>query len=141
MARVPLPPVAAVIGFIDRINRGDPHGLARLMTAHHRHIVLDGAPLVGRSANLEAWRDYLASYPNYVICPERIAARGNQVAVLGTTTGSHRDLSDEEERRLPAIWVAEVEQGMLASWQSLDDTPAVRARTGLADEPVTGGGA
>lgn len=136
MARVTLPPVAAVIGFIDRVNHGDPEGLAQLMTANHRLIVLDEPPVVGRQENLAAWRGYLSSYPSYVIYPQRIAARGDRVAVLGTTTGSHLGLPDEEESQLPVIWVANVEEGLLTSWQILEDTPETRAETGLAEAPA-----
>ncbi|HEX6858099.1 MAG TPA: hypothetical protein VF204_22630 [Streptosporangiaceae bacterium] len=38
--RTPLPPVAAVIGFIDAINRGDVGRLTALMSPDHRLQVL-----------------------------------------------------------------------------------------------------
>jgi hypothetical protein len=38
--RTPLPPVAAVIGFIDAINHGDVGRLAALMSPDHRLQVL-----------------------------------------------------------------------------------------------------
>jgi len=52
--RTPLPPVAAVIGFIDAINRGDVDRLAALMSPDHRLQVLDESPLDGREANRAA---------------------------------------------------------------------------------------
>ena len=77
--RTPLPPVAAVIGFIDAINRGD------------------------------------------------------DVLVLGSTTGSHLGLPDHEERQLTVIWRATVRGGQLTLWQIIEDTPAQRALLGLPD--------
>ena len=42
--RTPLPPVAAVIGFIDAINRGDVDRLVALMSPDHRLQVLQDTP-------------------------------------------------------------------------------------------------
>ncbi len=47
--RTPLPPVAAVIGFIDAINRGDVDRLVALMSPGHRLQVLQEPPLTGRA--------------------------------------------------------------------------------------------
>jgi hypothetical protein len=41
MARTPLPPLAAVVGFVACINRSDLDGLAALMTDDHRLLVVD----------------------------------------------------------------------------------------------------
>lgn len=131
MARQPLPPTAAVISFIDCINRGDLDGLGTLMTEDHTLTVLDEAPLVGRAANLEAWAGYFASFPQYVIYPSAIAARGAEIAVLGTTTGSHLGLPDEEELALDVIWRAEVREGRLSRWRVCEATPSLRAETGI----------
>lgn len=75
MARQPLPAIAAVVSFIDCINRGDLDGLTELMTDDHALVVLDEAPLVGRSQNRQAWHDYLTSFPDYVIYPRHIRSR------------------------------------------------------------------
>jgi hypothetical protein len=53
--------------------------------------------------------------------------------VLGTTTGSHLGLPDEEESRLGVVWLAEVESGTLSLWQVADDTPGTRERAGIPD--------
>ena len=54
MPRKPTPQVAAVIGFIDRINRGDIAGLGDLMTEDHQLLLFDETPLVGKDANISA---------------------------------------------------------------------------------------
>ena len=117
MTQRPLPPTAVVISFIDCINRGDIDGLGALMSDDHCLTILDEAPLVGRAANLEAWRGYFSSFPTYVIYPSAITEMNGTVVVVGTTTGSHLGLPDEEERRISVIWVAEVADGVVASWQ------------------------
>jgi ketosteroid isomerase-like protein len=129
--REPLPPVASVVGFVDAINRGDVERLAELMADDHRLQVLDEAPLDGKDANVEAWRGYASSFPEYVIHPDRIVEHDDTVVVLGHTTGSHLGLSDEDERRLPVIWRARVRDGLLTLWQIVEDTPAARAELAL----------
>ena len=117
MAREPLPPLAVVVSFVDCINRGDLDGLAALMTDDHRLLVLDEDPLVGRTANVEAWRSYFTAFPEYVILPRQMSTDGARVSVLGTTTGSHLGLPDDEEMRLEVLWRADVVDGALSSWQ------------------------
>ena len=126
------PATVAVVEFIDCINRGDVDGLARLMTDDHVLEVMDEAPLVGRDANVEAWHGYATSFPDYVIAPHEISERDGTVAVLGHTTGSHLALPDDEEAKLLVVWVAEVDDGRLAAWRVLEDSPEVRTRYGLA---------
>jgi ketosteroid isomerase-like protein len=129
--RRPLPPVAAVVSFIDRINHGDVPGLAGLMTDDHRLVVLDEPPVTGRQAGTGAWAGYAAAFPAYVIYPHEIVERDGRVAVAGHTTGSHLGLPDEQEARLTVIWLADVREGRLASWHIVADTPAARAELGL----------
>ena len=137
--RSPLPPVAAVIGFIDAINRGDVDRLVALMSPGHRLQVLQEPPLDGREANRGAWNGYLTAFPGYVIYPDHIVQRGDDILILGSTTGSHLGLSDQEERQLKVIWRATVRDGLLTLWQVIEDTPGQRAPFGLTDERHDGG--
>ena len=59
--------------------------------------------------------------------------RGEDVLVLGSTTGSHLGLSDQEERQLKVIWRATVRDGLLTLWQVIEDTTGQRA-LGLTGE-------
>ena len=130
--RQPMPPVAAVVNFIDGINRGDVDRLATLMADDHRLQAFDESPLEGKTANIEAWTAYTSSFPEYVIYPRRVVTRNADVVVLGHTTGSHLGLSDEEEGTLTLLWRARVEDGRLTLWQLIADTPARRIEFGLA---------
>src|SRR5215475_4832885 len=129
--RTPLPPVAAVIGFVDAINRGDVDRLVALMSPDHRLQVLQEPPVAGREANREAWDGYATAFPDYVIYPDRIVHRDDDVLVLGSTTGSHLGLPDEQERQLKLIWRAIVRDGLLVLWQIMADTPGQRSSLGL----------
>jgi hypothetical protein len=131
MARNPLPPLAAVLSFIDAINRGDLDRLANLMHQDHSLVVLDEQPVVGRDANIEAWNGYLTSFPDYVIYPRYLTVSGTRVALVGTTIGSHLGLPDEDEMRLGVIWLAEATDGALSLWQVAEDTPPTRAHAGI----------
>ena len=131
MALSQLPPLAAVVSFVDCINRGDLAGLGRLMTDDHRLVVLDEPPLVGREANVAAWHGYFTGFPLYVIYPRTLMVRGATVAVLGTTTGSHLGLPDHEEQRLDVLWLAEVTGGRLRRWEVVEPTPAALAAVGI----------
>jgi ketosteroid isomerase-like protein len=131
VTRRPLPPIAAVVSFIDRINHGDVPGLTDLMTDDHRLVVLDEPPVIGKAANTAAWEGYAAGFPHYVIYPHEIVERDGRVAVAGHTTGSHLGLPDEQEAQLSVIWLADVREGRLASWHIVEDTPAARAELDL----------
>jgi hypothetical protein len=125
--------VAAVIGFIDAINRGDVDRLAALMSTGHRLQVLQELPVTGRETNRDTWNGYVTAFPDYVIYPDHLVDRGDDVLVLGGTTGSHLGLSDQEERQLKVIWRATVYDGLLALWQIMEDTPGQRALLGLTN--------
>jgi ketosteroid isomerase-like protein len=131
MARYPFPPIAVVISFIDCINRGDLDGLVELMTDDHTLTVLDEAPLVGRALNRDAWHGYFSSFPDYVIYPRYVTASAGTVAVLGTTTGSHLGLADEDEMKLKVIWLCEVLDGRVSLWRIAEDTAKRRAEIGI----------
>jgi len=123
--------VAVVSRFIDCINHGDIDGLSALMTDDHTLLVFDEAPLVGRQANIEAWRGYASAFPHYVIYPDEISERCDTVAVLGHTTGSHLGLPDDEEQKLTVIWLGRVENDRLSLWRLYEDEPSRRQELGL----------
>jgi ketosteroid isomerase-like protein len=131
--RTPLPPVACVVSFVDAVNRGDVDRLADLMHDEHRVQVLDEPPLDGKAANATAWNGYVTSFPHYVIHPHRIVAHGDDVVVLGHTTGSHLGLPDAEESRLTVIWRATVRDGLVLTWQIVEDTPEHRRELGVEE--------
>jgi hypothetical protein len=101
------------------------------MSEDHSLQVFNEPALSGRAENIEAWRGYATSFPNYVIYPHRVAADGSRVAVVGHTTGSHLGLPAVEEEKLTLIWIADAEDGVVRSWRLVDDTGENRHRLGL----------
>ena len=77
------------------------------------------------------WHGYLSHVPDYVIHPRHSSTEGGRVAVVGTTTGSHLGLADDEELQLDVVWVADVVGGRLASWQIVEDGAEFRRGLGL----------
>jgi hypothetical protein len=132
MPRSPAPAVAAALSFVDAVNRGDVDALAAAMADEHRMIIFDEDPVFGRTANMDGWRAYLSSYPDYVIYPHRITEDDGVVAILGHTTGSHLGLPDAEESAEVLIWVATVVEGRVAEWRLVPDDPVARSRHHLA---------
>jgi hypothetical protein len=90
------------------------------MTEDHPLVVFDEAPLVGRVANIEAWRGYVERFPDYRIHPHEIAEQGATVAILGHTTGSHLAVPDEEERQIAVLWRAEIAGAQVRRWTVTD---------------------
>lgn len=131
MPRHPFPPTAVVISFIDRINHGDLDGLVALMADDHTLAVLGEKPVVGRNLNRDAWRGYFSLFPDYVIYPRYLTTAAGMVAVLGTTTGSHLGLADEDEMKLNVIWLVEVSDEKVALWRIAQDTVERRAEFGI----------
>ncbi len=89
--------------------------------------------MTGREANRNAWKGYVSAFPDYVIYPDYLVDLGADVLVLGSTTGSHLGLPDQEERQLKVIWRATVHEGLLTQWQIIEDTPEQRALLKLTD--------
>jgi ketosteroid isomerase-like protein len=116
-------PSAVALRFVDRINHADVAGLEALMAEDHVLRVFDEPPQRGRPAVAEGWRGYARAFPAYTIYSHRVAVRGNQVAILGHTTGSHLGLPDEEETKLTLIFLVDVEGERVASWTLVEDTP------------------
>jgi hypothetical protein len=86
------------------------------MTDDHTLVVFDEPPLVGREANVTAWRGYVERFPRYAIHPHRTEHGGGAVTIIGHTTGSHLGLPDREERQITVIWRAEIVGGAVRSW-------------------------
>jgi len=123
--------VATAISFVDAINHADADRLRGLMTSEHALQVFDEEPLVGREANVEAWRGYFTSCPRYVIYPGRVAESDGMVAILGHTTGSHLGLPDDEERHLTLIWLVTVRDGAVSRFRLVEDGAERRVALGL----------
>src|SRR6185369_13680169 len=96
-----------VMDFINCINRGDIDGIDALISDRHTLQVFSDAPQSDRHTVIEAWRAHLSRFPNYQIHPEAYSV-DNAVAVLGHTTGFYLPGTNQFDRVIPIIWVAQV---------------------------------
>jgi ketosteroid isomerase-like protein len=125
--------IPAAVGFIDAINTADRAAFERLVGDGYYLKVFDEPVEEGRERGIEGMLGYCQSFPRYLIHPTRLAVKGDVVAVLGFTTGSHLGLPDEEESKLTLIWLASVRDGRVVSWTLIEDTGANRREWGLAE--------
>ena len=121
-------PVETVLSFIDRINQRDADKLAELMTDDHVFIDSLGEIVRGREKMRAGWRGYYAFCPDYWISHEKILSDGNVVAVFGAAGGTiatNGELPPENQWRIPAAWLAIVENGLVKEWRVYADNKPV----------------
>jgi uncharacterized protein (TIGR02246 family) len=108
-------PEDVVLAFVERINARDADGLAELMTEGFTFVDYAGGVEVGRDVMREGFAEYFRCFPEYKIHVDKVLRSGNDVAIVGTTTGSH--VGPEAEADETVLWVAEVEGARVASWR------------------------
>jgi ketosteroid isomerase-like protein len=122
-------PVETVREFMSRINQGDADKLAELMTEDHAFIDPMGQAVHGREAMRTAWARYYAFCPDYSVTCEKILSDGNVVVAFGSAGGTiavNSELSRENGWRIPAAWMAIVENDLVKEWRVYADNQPVR---------------
>jgi uncharacterized protein (TIGR02246 family) len=117
-------PEKIVIKFVDRINAHDVDGLAAMMTEDHMFVDSDGDVAQGRDVMRKGWVDYFTNYPEYKIHISKICKSGKAVAILGATSGSH--VAPEIEAQETVIWLAKIENGLVAQWCIYTDIDQIK---------------
>ena len=120
--------VETVLDFIDRINRRDADELAAAMTEDHVFVDSLGQSVRGRETMRAGWRGYFALCPDYRVAHEAIFEDANTVAVFGTAGGTIAaggTLPAENRWRIPAAWLAIVENGLVKEWRVYADNKPV----------------
>jgi ketosteroid isomerase-like protein len=121
-------PVETVLSFINCINQRDADKLAELMTEHHVFIDSLGQIVRGREKMRAGWRGYFAFCPDYWVTHEEILSDGNAVAVFGAAGGTiaaNGAPPPENQWRIPAAWLAIVENGLVKEWRVYADNKPV----------------
>ena len=121
-------PAETVLEFIARINQRDADKLAELMTEDHVFIDGLGQAVRGRENMRLGWRGYYAFCPDYWVSCEKILSDGNAVAAFGSAGGTiaaNGDLPPENRWRIPAAWLAVVEDGLVREWRVYADNKPV----------------
>jgi ketosteroid isomerase-like protein len=116
-----------VMLFNDCINRGDLAGLSDLMTDDHVFIDSANNAISGKTRCVEAWRGFLAAFPDYRNQFERVRPLDGKAIIVGHSVCSDARLAG------PAMWTAKVDGQLIAEWRVYEDTSANRALLGLND--------
>jgi ketosteroid isomerase-like protein len=121
-------PVETVLVFMDRINQRDAGKLVELVTDDHEFVDSLGKSMRGRENALKGWRGYFAFCPDYWVSHEEVFAQRNQVAVIGAAGGTIAaggKLPPENKWKIPAAWLAVVNDGKIQKWQVYADNKPV----------------
>jgi uncharacterized protein (TIGR02246 family) len=119
-------PAEIALNFVDCINRQDVEGLAALMTEDHTFIGYErGDRAQGREVMARGFAGYFAAFPDYRIQVSKVLRSGDDIAIIGTTTGSH--VAPELEARETLIWTARFEGGLVAEWRIYTDLNQIQA--------------
>jgi ketosteroid isomerase-like protein len=123
-------PVDIALRFVEQINRQNLSGLVDLMTEDHTFIDLGGDIQRGREMMRRNWAAYFSLCPDYMIHVAEVYQVGDNVILIGRTTGSHTRQPRHEEIRQTLIWGTAVTAGRVARWQIVADTVENRAAWG-----------
>ena len=121
-------PVETVLECIERINQRDAARLAALMTEDHVFRDALGHAVRGRENMHAGWLGYYKMCPDYWVSHETVFANGPQVAVFGEAGGTiARDgkLGPKNQWRIPAAWLAVVENDLVKEWRVYADNKPV----------------
>ena len=114
--------------FVEAINAHDLDRMRRLLDVDHRLTDSLGTSVQGREAVLAAWRTYFAWMPDYRIEIEDLLVRGPRVAMFGAARGTFAPdgaLHGENRWELPAAWLTEMRENLIASWRIYADNKSV----------------
>ena len=112
-------PEHIALEFVECINNQDIEGLVALMTEGFTMIPDQGEPEVGREVMKKGFQGYFDDFPAYKIHIDKVARSGDDVAIVGKTTGSH--IPPEIEAGETVIWIAKIEGQLVAEWRIFSD--------------------
>lgn len=121
-------PIDVILEFFDRINQRDADKLAELMTEDHVFVDSLGHSIQSREKARAGWRGYYGMCPDYWVSHAEILQNGNMVAACGFAGGTisaKGKLLPENKWRIPAAWLAVVENGRVKEWRVYADNKPV----------------
>jgi hypothetical protein len=97
-------------------------GLSDLITEDHTFIDIPGRVHEGGDTMIVGWAEFFREYPNYRNNFTSIKAKGDSVIMIDFSECSYDPLN------CPAIWTAEITDGLVSEWRVYDDTEEVRRK-------------
>lgn len=118
-------PKLTALQFNKFINNQDIDGLSGLMAQDHTFIDREGEVDEGKESMTKGWIEFFQSFPDYKNTFTRVESRDDLVVLIGYATWSKGDPPDH------AIWVARIENDLVAEWRIYHDTKENRKRFGI----------
>jgi ketosteroid isomerase-like protein len=118
-------PKLTTLLFNESINNQDIQGLSGLMTDDHTFIDRKGSVDWGKALMTQGWIDFFKSYPEYRNTFLRVDSQGDRVILYGYATWEKGADPDY------AIWVAKIENDLVAEWRIYEDTADNKRRFDL----------
>ncbi len=126
---------AVALAFVDRINAHDVAGLVTLMTPGHTFIDATGKAYAGRVPLRQAWEEYLAAFPDYLIDIKHVVGHGPIVVLLGWAKGTFAGdpMAPEKGKtwRIPAAWQAVIRKDLIHEWRIYADVEPMLRSMGI----------
>jgi hypothetical protein len=122
-------PEDIVLSFVEKINHHDAEGMFDLMSEDHLFVDSGGFQVIGRQKMKEAWMGYFQMFPDYFITVEWKIGQENTVGLFGTAQGTYSvngKLIAENFWKIPAAWLALVEDNRMKEWRVFADLEPVR---------------
>ena len=113
---------SVALKFVEVINAGDSKALIKLQSEDFTLIDTGGDEFCGR----DGWEGYFSAYPKYKIHVNNVLMSGNDVAILGKTTGSHVPSKLEEKETV--LWTAKIRDSLVTAWQIYSDINEIKRK-------------
>jgi len=110
--------------FVAAINCANVDKIYDLMTFDHLFIDTQDNRTVGKDVMRQAWIGYFGLFPDYKIEINEIFEKDSLVCILGYASGTYKNLTNENNSnywRIPAAWMAILEDNHIKKWQVYAD--------------------
>jgi ketosteroid isomerase-like protein len=111
--------------YVTAINEHDIDKICSLMTDDHKFIDAYGNEIDGKDKMRSGWIGYFQWFPDYKIEITDLFIKNNAISAFGFASGSFQGskFNDLDNYfRLPAAWMAIIENNKIKLWQVYADT-------------------
>jgi ketosteroid isomerase-like protein len=98
------------------------------MSEDHVFVDSSGMTVRGRQKLREAWAAYFQMFPDYTIFVDRMIRDKNNFGLFGSAQGTYScqgRCSPKNRWKIPAAWLAVVENGQIKEWRIYADLKQV----------------
>ncbi len=111
--------------FNECITRHDLASLSALMSEDHLFVDREGKSERSREKMTRGWDEFFKMFPEYRNTFVRLESKEDNVIILGHAYWNEKETHDT------AIWVAKIEDDLVAEWKIFSDTDENREKFGI----------